>query len=219
MQIDPISNSQFQQLDSPSGISASKDEFLRLLVAQLENQDPLEPQSGSEFVAQLAQFANVEQSAESNRILSSIQQAQEAASNLAIFAVVGRTATFQANTVELSDPGRSVPNLIVDLEENVSSLEIVVSDVSGRTVKRFEYGPKQKGSFDVSWDGRQDDGSLLAQGKYEIKVQARNANGDPVQSMVKARGLVEAIQLANGQPLLKVGGVITSPNEVLSIGD
>ena len=64
---------------NPSGLSSSRDEFLRLFVAQLENQNPLDPQSGADMVAQLAQFSGVEQQVETNRRLAELTAAQDAA--------------------------------------------------------------------------------------------------------------------------------------------
>src|SRR5947207_9140075 len=70
---------------------ASKDQFLRLLVAQLQNQDPLDPQKGADFIAQLAQFSTLEQSTQTNQVLSQIEAGQASLAQQSVMSLVGRT--------------------------------------------------------------------------------------------------------------------------------
>src|SRR5512134_1206275 len=80
---------------------AMKDEFMRLFIAQLQHQDPLQPQDSSAFVAQLAQLSQVEQATETNNRLQAIADEQAAASRASLSALVGHTVEASASNIEI----------------------------------------------------------------------------------------------------------------------
>src|SRR5688500_15812435 len=123
----------------------SSDEFLRLFVAQLENQNPLDPQDGAEFVAQLAQFSAVEQAAETHRRLADILVGQMSVSNASLAGFVGKTGTVAGDQFNLSGKGSDFPAMGVELDQPAAKVEIVIRDANGNPVKRIELGPQEAG--------------------------------------------------------------------------
>ncbi len=202
---------------STAAPAASSDEFLRLFVAQLENQNPLDPQDGSEFVAQLAQFTTVEQSAETNRRLGDILAGQMSASNAALAGFVGKTGTIAADHVSVSDRGQGFPAVGLELDQPAAKVEVVIRDAGGNQVKRLDLGPQPAGKLSVPWDGTLDTGAKLAEGNYQIEVTATSADGTAVQASPTISGLIEAIDFINGVPRLRLGAVSAAPSDVLSI--
>src|SRR5512140_3140493 len=92
-------------LVSASQQSLGKQDFLKLLIAQLKNQDPLKPQDDSAFVAQLAQFSGLEQQMQTNTSLSQITTQLQGQSNAQLASLVGKTATVNGSTVSLASSG------------------------------------------------------------------------------------------------------------------
>jgi len=203
------------QTQSPS--IGTQDEFLRLFIAQLENQNPLEPQDGAEFVAQLAQFTTVEQAAQTNRQLADILAGQMSASNAALAGFVGKTGTVAGSNFTVTSRGQGLPALGVDLAQPASKVDVVVRDANGNQVKSFQLGPQPAGRVAVTWDGTSDTGAPLAEGQYQIEVTATSADGSELTGNPILTGLIQAIDFIDGVPRLRLGAVSAAPSDVLSI--
>ena len=195
-----------------------KDEFLRLLVAQLEHQNPLEPQSGADFIAQLAQFASVEQSTATNSLLASIQAEQAAAGNLEVAGLAGKTVSLNANSFEYDGKTEGVPDLSIDLASPAEEMDVVIYDANGNEVNRFKMGAQKSGEVQVPWKAVDKKGVALEAGAYSIQVEATNADGVPVEGVARLRGTIDVVDFSKGFPLLQVGGISIAPSQVLTIG-
>ena len=192
-------------------------EFLRLFIAQLENQNPLDPQNGADFVAQLAQFTSVEQAAVTNKRLEEILASQMSVSNASLAGFVGKTGTVDADNFTISSHGAGTPALGVDLSQAASKVEVVIRDANGNQVKRIELGPQAAGRVSVPWDGTNTAGGALAAGNYQIEVTATTADGGTAGSNPIFFGLIQAIDFIDGAPRLRLGAVSAAPSDVLSI--
>jgi flagellar basal-body rod modification protein FlgD len=212
----PLTRADAAQQTPPTTVGGS-DEFLRLFIAQLENQNPLEPQDGSEFVAQLAQFTTVEQAAETNRRLGEILAGQMSVSNASLAGFVGKTGTVDADRFSVSTRGQGIPALGVELPQNASQVEVIIRDASGNQVKRIDLGPQQAGKVSVPWDGISDTGAPLTPGEYQITVTAKAPDGAAITGNPVLTGLIQAIDFVDGVPRLRLGAVSAAPSDVLSI--
>jgi flagellar basal-body rod modification protein FlgD len=200
---------------APVGTS---DEFLRLFVAQLEHQNPLDPQDGAEFVAQLAQFSAVEQAAKTNERLEQILAGQMSTSNAALAGLVGKTGTFNGDAFTVSGKGAGVPALGVDLGQAASKVKVVIRDATGHQIKAMELGPQPAGRVTLPWDGKTDLHGELVPGAYTVEVTATGTDGkSEVTSSTLLSGLIEAIDFIDGSPRLRLGAVSASPSDILSI--
>lgn len=198
------------QLHTPSASPAedsSRDEFLRLLVAQLENQNPLEPQSGAEFVAQLAQFAAVEQGAVANDRLSTIAAEQASASNAAMAGFVGKTATVSAGSLQIDGPG-AVPDLSVEVDDAAAKVKVVVTDQAGNEVRTIDIGAQAEGDVSVPWDGTDSRGIPVEEGAYTLTVQAEAKDGTSITGRVTMNGVIDALSFEGGLPLMRIGSTL-----------
>lgn len=202
--------------------SLGKDEFLNLLVAQLRNQDPMNPQEGHEFVAQLAQFSSVEQLANISATLNahsgqlaalaegmSASAAQQAAltsgMNLSTAsALIGQTVEVGGN--EIGWNGSDPAAFGFELAGAASDVEVTVRDAAGNVVRTFALGGQGEGTHNLTWDGRDDDGAPLPEGNYTFEVDAQNADGDDVAATSYVRGTVDRITIESGGVSLWFGG-------------
>jgi flagellar basal-body rod modification protein FlgD len=170
------------------------EDFLTLMVAQLENQDPSKPMENTDFLGQIAQFSTVsgiEGLQTSFADLSGslyANQAVEAAS------LVGRQVITNSN-VALFTPGESIGGTI-DLPANTSQMSVYVQDMSGALVYSQTLGPQGAGEQPFSWDGTNGDGDMLDPGRYRISAEAL-IDGATQAVSVYSHQRVESVSVGN----------------------
>jgi flagellar basal-body rod modification protein FlgD len=192
-----------------------KEDFLKLLVAQLRSQDPLSPLQGSEFVAQLAQFSSLEQLVNLSDRVAALALAQTAAVLAQAVSFVGKTVTARGGAFRYEGTGEVT--LHVDLAGDAATATLTVVDATGRPVASREIGPLGKGRRSIAFDGRDKEGNLLPAGTYTFRVDAKDAAGAPVDATTLIRGVVEAVLFTGGSPALRVGGRDLAFGDVMEV--
>lgn len=192
-----------------------KDEFLKLLTAQLANQDPLQPVDNQAFIAQLAQFSSLEQLQGVSSRLDSLLLATTSSTQLGTASLVGKSVSYQADGVTLTD-GQPPPALQASLSVPAAVTAQVV-DGSGRAVRTLVLGVRPAGSFDLGWDGRDDRGQALPAGHYTVRVAGRAADGSAANVQLRASGRVQGVNLGADGSTLLVGGDEVKLSDVLQI--
>lgn len=190
--------------------SLGRDAFLKLLVAQLKNQDPLNPQENSEFVAQLAQFSSLEQSVGINARLDQLALQNQGLQNSQVVALVGKEATVKGNIVALSGQGSPVP-ISFTLEGAAQESNIVIRDSGGRTVRNMQVGARSAGTVTVQWNGQDDTGLPQPAGPYQVTVTAKNESGAPISLTQQSTGKIESVSFDRGFPVIRLETGVTAP--------
>lgn len=189
--------------NSAATLSQNFDTFLTLLTTQLQYQDPLEPMDSSEFTNQLVQYSNVEQSIQQNANLDKlISMFQTQGLNTAT-GYIGKEVTALTDMAYHKDGGA---HWIYSLEGDADTVNMVVTDASGKTVYSGT-GETSGGEHNFMWDGRDKDGNLLPEGFYTLQVTAKMTDGTEVPTDIYLRDKVTSVEVANGQPVLVVGGM------------
>jgi len=220
MLADPLSSPALAGLSKPSAglgttnAAASRDQFLRLFVAQLENQNPLDPQSGADMVAQLAQFSSLEQAVETNNRLTDMVSAQGAAPSAQLGDLVGRGVTADASTITLD--GGAPPALQIASDGAVTGGEVVIRSASGAEIRRVPFGGGAA-PIQVAWDGTDSRGVPLPAGTYTVEVSAHGADGAAITAHPQLRGIVDAVELTAAGPRLLLGHTRVSPAAITTI--
>lgn len=207
--------SQGSQTESLTGNSnLGQDQFLELLVTQMQNQDPLNPMDGKQMASQLAQFNSVEQLIGVNNGLKQLSESQQLMrselTNSMASSLTGKKVRALSNTVNL-EAGKDA-NINYDLSNAASEVEVVIRDSSGNTVRRETIEGASKGENSWSWDGKSDNGVDVPDGKYEVEINA--TNGD---KSVKSRMFIEGI--ANKVRFTGEGVKISIDGVEVPIGD
>jgi flagellar basal-body rod modification protein FlgD len=198
--------------------AAPRDQFLRLLVAQLQHQNPLNPQDGAEFVAQLAQFSAVEQATETNQRLAALEAAQTASSRASLTDVVGHGVSANADAIRWDPAQGPMPPLVAELGGGASKVEVVITDSEGKEVRRLSLGAHAAGEMSVPWDGTDQKGRPLPAGDYHISIEASGEGGAPVSAHARLRGQVSALVFGkDGGNRFRIGGVEIAPADIVSI--
>ena len=183
-----------------------KNEFLKLMIAQLEHQDPLSPQEGGEFIAQLAQFSSVEGIEKLNSAASTVVSSFQSSQALQATSMIGRSVQIESNSGLLGSSGSIAGRY--DLPSNSQKVEIEISNSSGEMVRKINVAPQPKGTFSFEWDGKNDDGSAAEEGTYHIDVQALMA-GENYELRTYMDGNVDSVTMQGNTLALNVGGIGT----------
>ncbi len=198
-----------------------KDDFLKLLLAQLKNQNPLNPSENTDFVAQLAQFSSLEQMTTMNSNLeNSIEnnsRIAEAVNNAMMINYFGRDIT--AETDGFHYTGEGAVDLTFNLEGNISQGSLEITDENGSVVRRLSLDPMEGGFTSVEWDGITDYGNRAAEGTYIYAVTGYDVLSNEVAATPELSGTVEGIAYSEGKAYLSVDGVLVPIESVQVIRD
>jgi flagellar basal-body rod modification protein FlgD len=191
-----------------------KTQFLELMIAQLENQDPLDPAKNEDFIAQLAQFSTVEGIENLNSGVESMAAAMQASLTLQSASLVGRDVIVSSDQGLMTDAGM---NGFVDLPAGSSDLIVDISDSSGALAARLELGSQQPGQARFGWDGRNAAGEPLPAGLYQVRAYS-DLGGDGRAFATSLPNRVTSVSLGAGQVTATLlGGASVSTTEIQSI--
>ena len=196
-----------------------KNEFLKILTAQLANQDPTAPVDSTAFVAQLAQFSTLEQMQNVNDTLTQVLALQQMSSQTDVVAVavasVGKEAFYNAGQMTLSAGGTISVN--ATLAAPATDVVMEIDDANGNEVRRQSFGAMNVGSNTLTWDGRNDSGVAQPSGTYTVKVTAVDISGKPVSVTQQSSGLITGVTFQNGITQLMIGNTPISLSDVTEI--
>lgn len=180
-------------------------DFLKLMTAQLKNQDPFSPVDNTQMVAQMAQFSSVAGISEMNTTLKGISDRLAGTSQSDALAFVGRTVLTEGKTAY----GRTSGGLAgaVELDGDVTNVNISIQSATGQVLKTVDLGPQSKGTVNFDWDGKTDGGQDAGSGPFTIVATAAKDNAAvPSRTLVWAP--VAAVSMpSSGTPVLTLPGI------------
>jgi flagellar basal-body rod modification protein FlgD len=198
-----------------TGSSAmGKNEFLKLLTAQLQHQNPLTPMDNTAFVAQLAQFSSLEQMQNVNSNLITSILVNQSVNNSLATSLIGRD--IQAKGDEFTHASAGTEKLQFNLAAD-ADVKVTVLDSTGKVVATLKPGTMTSGSQSVTWDGNGQDGKPVAAGDYTFKVTATDSRGATVTAETLVNGRVTGVKFEDGNTYLMVGGRKINMGDVLQI--
>ncbi|MBF0377731.1 MAG: hypothetical protein HQK72_09645 [Desulfamplus sp.] len=192
-----------------------REAFLKMLVAQLQNQDPLNPMEGSDFSAQLAQFSSLEQLINVNKSVESMAAAFEKSSETDASTLIGKEVTGNANSLDVTSGEPSIGRYTLPKEADVM---VKISDSEGNVVRTLYPGQQTKGDYKIDWDGKDNGGSVVADGAYTYEVLANTGSGYATLPTT-ITGKVDGVTYQNGKAYLDIGGVLLSPDSIIKVAD
>ena len=192
-----------------------KNDFMLMLVAQLKNQDPLNPQDSSAFVAQLAQITQVEQTYNVNANLERLMAAQNSANSLSAVSLIGKVVSAQGSQVALTSGTPSTLNFT--LPSAATQVKVEIRDANGNIVRTLTQGATETGAGNIAWDGKDDNNNTLVSGKYSFSVSGTDASGQTIQGTSMIQGQVSGVRLAGSTLVLTVNGLDVPLASVLEV--
>ncbi|TDV68017.1 flagellar hook assembly protein FlgD [Pseudomonas sp. LP_7_YM] len=146
--------------------SLGKDSFLKLLVTQMQNQNPLDPQDNSEFVAQLAQFSSLETMQNLSTTVDSISTQYQSSQALQASSLVGRSVVVDAGATSVDTTAGMTGSVV--LPSSSTATTVKVYDSAGSVVRTLDLGSQSAGTASFTWDGKDESGETLASGNYSF---------------------------------------------------
>lgn len=182
-----------------------KDEFLKLLTFQLQNQDPMNPMEQSKFTGELAQFSQLEQLTNLNKKFDEGNKQKGIEDKFYAASFVGKRVVTTGSSLELKNSGDS-GDVLFKLDGDASKVMVRILDEKNNVMGEIWREGLTKGSHSVTWDGVALDGSPAVKGKYRIQVKAWDNMGQDVITRTEATGIVQSVTFDEGEPVLSVNG-------------
>lgn len=191
-----------------------QDDFLTLLVTQLKNQDPLKPTDNTEFVSQLAQFSQLEQTAKQASLLQKSLDAQTASLQFTLLPMVGRRVTIDRPLTQLANGQAS---MTYALEKDAARVQITILDQKRQVVRTLDSAGLQAGVNQAQWDGKDSKGVAMPPGVYEYAIAAVDRQGTSVVAKGRAQLTVTGVRMEEDQPKLAVGALSVDPSDIVEV--
>lgn len=191
-----------------------QNDFLTLLVTQLKNQDPLKPMDNTTFVAELAQFSQLDQSTKQVQLLEQSITNQTDSLQYALLPMVGRTVQVEGSVIDLkSGPA----TLTYALAGNASSVRVTILDQQNKPLRTLDLGSQDAGKQEVSWDGRNQNGALMPAGLYQYQIAAKDLKGAPVVAAPSSVLTITGVRMVDGTPQLAAGNQVIDRSNIVEL--
>jgi len=186
-----------------SSVTEMSDRFLKLLVTQLKNQDPMNPMDNAQMTSQLAQMSTVEGVNKLNDSLDALKTQFQASQVIQGASLVGRQVLAEGATLNLSAAG-AAGGMVLD--SAADSVKVQILDANGSVVNTLDLGRQGAGLARFAWDGNDSNGAPLPEGTYGFKVQA-TAAGKDVSAATYSLGGVLSVALNGNAMDVEVSGL------------
>ncbi|MAT95180.1 MAG: flagellar biosynthesis protein FlgD [Halioglobus sp.] len=167
-----------------------QEDFLELMVAQMENQDPTKPMDNFEFLSQIAQFGTVDGIQSIEQSISQLSAAMYASQTLQAAGLVGSKVMTDSNLGTLA-AGETL-SASVDVPAANTGLTLYIQDMSGQLVHTRQLGVQASGELKVEWDGLDDSGDPVLPGQYRISAETE-IDGEAQAVPVYAHTVVDSV--------------------------
>lgn len=181
-----------------------KDDFIKLMTAQMKHQDPFSPLKNEEMAAQLAQFSSLEQMTNVNQNLEKMAAAQKPTENVLAASLIGKRVMTDSSRFVL-DKGAQ-PELKFEMPGDADTVQVSVVDAKGEVIREFELGSMAKGPQSIRWDGKNGKNQDAMVGEYTFRVNAADKQGVALTVNNATSGLVSGVVFESGKAQLLVDG-------------
>ena len=177
-------------------------DFLNLLVAQMKNQDPLNPSDPTQFTSQLAQYSQLEQLFNLNDSMGNLTTAQNNSDKLSSISLIGQDVVVEDSNFNLA---KSPVQVGYTADGTATSIKLQISDSTGKNVATLTAKDLTAGSHFLTWNGQDSSGNMLASGTYTLAMDAKNSGGTAATVSSLVRAAVTGIDLSGSEAKIVTG--------------
>jgi len=192
----------------------SKDDFMTLLLVELQHQDPTEPMDSEKILSQTSQLATLEASENTNKALADLAVSLGSSQQYTTIAAIGKTADLGSNAIGYDEGSSS--SFEVYFPQEIASGNLEVLDTNGNIVGTMAIEPNPSGVYQFDWDGTLSNGDAAESGMYYITASYKNPAGDDLTTRMGAYP-IESVRFEDGATLVKVGSSYVDIENVVEI--
>lgn len=202
---------------SEGGKKLGKQDFLNLMMTQMGHQDPLSPMDSNQMMQQFAAMGSMEQLQNLNEQVTELLAKQSDVVQATAYSFLGKDVELGSDTLRVQK-GIATPGLY-QLEGDADRVTIQVLDAHGEVVRSLTPGAQGRGSHQVVWDAKDDEGDAVPDKSYRYRVMAKTADGEVIGASQIKQGRVSAISFEKGRPLVKVNGEFLPLSSIKSLSN
>lgn len=201
------------------GTVMGKEDFLKMLLAQLQNQDPLNPMDDTQFASQLAQYSSLEQLMNLNTSMDTSINANyylsQSINNTLAATLIGKEVKLNGSSFQ--NDGQANTTLGYNLSTAASNVTVKIYNESGALVKTIENAPKNSGDNKLIWDFTDNDGNSVPQGKYSFQVEPKDVDSNLLSYSTYVLGKIDGVKFTENGTMLVVNGGQYNLSDIMEI--
>lgn len=205
-------------IDAPTGTNPNsvlgKDDFLKLLLVELQYQDPTAPMDSEKILSQTSQLATLESSGNTNKALEALSASLMSSSQFTTVAAIGKIADVGSNGM-VYEQGEST-SFEIYFPDAIASGNVEIKDSNGNLVKTIPVAPNEKGVYSFDWNGITDAGNGADSGVYYIEASYANNSGETLKTRAGTYP-IESVRFEDGKSLLKLGSSYVPFDSIVEI--
>ncbi len=179
-----------------------KDDFMTLLLVELQNQDPTEPTDTEAILTQTSELATLESAENTNKALEDLSNTLAMGDQFSSIAAIGKTADLGSDAISYEEGG--VSSFEVYFPEDIDSGTLNITDMQDNLVATIDVESNPSGVYQFDWDGSDVSGGFAESGLYKVSADYRDPDGNSLTTKLGSYP-VESIKFDAGETLVKVG--------------
>jgi flagellar basal-body rod modification protein FlgD len=187
--------------ENPNGV-LGKDDFLKLLLVELQYQDPTEPMDSEKILTQTSELATLESAENTNKALEQLSASLASSQQFSTIAAIGKMADLGSDAI--SHEKATTSDFEVYFPNTIKDGVVEISDSDGNVIKTLDVGSNPAGVYRFSWDGMDQSGNVSDEGIYHINATYTDGDGNTQQTRLGAYP-IESVRFDGAQTLVKVG--------------
>lgn len=195
-----------------------KDAFFKLMLAQLKNQDPMNPLKNHEMAAQLAQFSTLEQMTNMNSTLGKIEGKSAQPENFQALNLIGKTVAGDASKVTRTQFDDS-HDFNFTLPQDASEVKVRLMNAKGDIIRNYQLSDAKMGVNKITWNGNNEAGIKQLPGEYIFSVEAKNNVGMKIPVSTEFKGEITGMSFSAEGPVLQIGKQTLKMRDIRQITD
>jgi len=217
--VDPISGTTAAASTTSNNTTMGKDDFLKLMIEELKNQDPMNPMDGTQYASQLAQFSSLEQLTNLNDTMTQSLTANttltQSINNMMVSNLIGKETKLSGSDIQVN--GQTSIDLGYNLPSQASQVQVNILNSNGAIIKTINNPSLSKGDSKLSWDLTDNSGSKVSNGNYTFNVVAADANGQNITTSQFKYGTIDGVKFNSSGTVLLVDGAEYDISEITEI--